>query len=447
MTCKRSVYWIENGCEKNSTRLKQMCCNISEYKQVSYHVKIHIMAQYKDNKLIIEGKRKHRISLKRSRSVVSINSNISDRMSTSPLIRQISFKKRRADLETKSYKSNYDEPNPIRDGNLTSLNVHDSKGNIVRDNEVPSNRADISHLHFGVDCESNSSINASSNLAIDLSKNNFIPSARPPKTPSMKSPVLDDWDSYNFMPSGSSNAESCLTANSIPNSISDSISSFVKRIPKGIRSGKSTNSNSLLDSSRSESYDKEVFIVDDVVHARRNRLQVKLNKVITHSNKRWLNIFQKRTQAENDQEITQPISPLNPPEYHEKFKSPAKVHHNSEIQKKPPVQSLIKCDSNIVPQKIIIPNTNEIHTNQLFDSRPIYNKPDMPYVKRVTTQSRITHTAERSNEATYLVRKEQIFSPNTDLKDSANSPNYPEHIQGFSSLSIKDFLQDANSTN
>ncbi|CUM53036.1 unnamed protein product [Debaryomyces tyrocola] len=405
------------------------------------------MTQNKDSKLNIENKRKHRISLKRSRSVVSMNSNISDRMSTSPLIRQISFKKRRADIETKSFKSNYDEPNRIRDGNLTSLNVHDSKGNIVRDNEAPSNKADISHLHFGVDCESNSSINASSNLTIDLSKNNFIPSARPPKTPSMKSPVLDDWDSYNFMPSGSSNAESCLSANSIPNSISDSISSIVKRIPKGIRSGKSTNSSSLLDSSHTESYDKEVFIVDDVVHARRNRLQVKLNKVITHSNKRWLNIFQKRTQAENDQEITQPISPLDSPEYHEKFKSPAKVHHNSEIQKKPPVQSLIKCDSNIVPQKIIISNTKEIHTNQLLDSRPTYNKPDMHYVKRVTKQSRITNAAERSKDETYLVRKEQIFSPNTDLKDSANSPNYPEHIQGFSSLSIKDFLQDANSTN
>lgn len=421
--------------------------NISEYKQISYHVKIRIMAQNKHNKISIETKRKQRISLTRSRSVVSMNSNISDRMSTSPLIRQISFKKRRADLETKSYKSNYDEPNHVRDGNLTSLNVHDSKGNIVTDNEAPRNKTDISHLHFGVDCDYNSNINASSNLTIDLSKNNFIPSARPPKTPSIKSPVLDDWDSYNFVPSGSSNAESCLTANSIPNSISNSISSFVKKIPKGIRSGKSTNSSSLLESSRWESYDNELFIVDDVVYAHRNRLQVKLNKVITHSNKRWLNIFQKRTQAENDHEIIQSISPLDPTECHEKFKSPAKVHHSSGIQKKTAVQSLIKCDSNIVPQKILISNTKENHPKILPACRSNYNKPNMHYVKRVTKQSRITNTSERSNETAYLVRKEQIFSPNTDLKDSANSPNYPENIQGFSSLSIKDFLQDANSTN
>ena len=420
--------------------------NISEYKQISYHVKVHIMAQNKHNKINIENKRKQGISLKRSRSVVSMNSNISDRIATSPLIRQISFKKRRADLETMSYKSNYDEPNHVRVGNLTSLNVHDSKGNIVTDNEAPPNKTDISHLHL-VDCDFNSNINASSNLTIDLSKNNFIPSARPPKTPSIKSPVLDDWDSYNFVPSCSSNAESCLTANSIPNSISDSISSFVKRIPKGIRSGKSTNSSSLLENSHWESYGNELFIVDDVVHAHRNRLQVKLNKVITHSNKRWLNIFQKRTQAENGHEITQSISPLDPTESQEKFKSPVKVHHSSGIQKKAAVQSLIKCDSNIIPQKILISNTKENHPKKLPDSRSIYNKPNIHYVKRVTKQFRITNTSEKSNETTYLVRKEQIFSPNTDLKDSANSPNCPENIQGFSSLSIKDFLQDANSTN
>lgn len=421
--------------------------NITEYKQVSYHVKKHTMAQTKDNRLNIENKRKHRISLKRSRSVVSMNSSISDRMSTSPLIRQISFKKRRADLETKSSKINDHQSNQISDGNLTSLNVHDSKGNIVTDNEAPSNKADISHLHFGVDCESNSKINASSNLTIDLSKNNFIPSARPPKTPSIKSPVLDDWESYNFIPSGSSNAESCLTTNSIPNSISDSISSFVKRIPRGIRSGKSTNSSNLLDSSHWESYENELFVVDDVVHAHRNRLQVKLNKVITHSNKRWLNIFQKRTQAENDQELTQSTASSDPPEYHEKFKSPAKLHHVSGTQDKAAAQSLIKCDTNIVPQKILLSNAKENHTKKLSGARSIYSdKPNMHYVKRITKQSRITNT-ERCNGTNYLVRKEQIFSPNTDLKDSANSPNHPEHIQRFSSLSIKDFLEDANSRN
>lgn len=422
--------------------------NILEYKQVSHHTKTHIMAQTKDNKLNIENRRKHRISLKRSRSVVSINSNISDRMS-SPLIRQISFKKRRADLETKSYQSNYDKSNLAIDGNLTSLNVHDSKGNIVTDNEVPSNKADISHLHFGVDYESSSSnINASSNLTVDFSKNNFIPSARPPKTPSIKSPVLDDWDSYNFIPSGSSNAESCLTANSIPNSISDSISSFVKRIPKGIRSSKATNSSSLLESSHWENYDSELFIVEDVIHAHRNRLQVKLNKVITHSNKRWLNIFQKRRQAENAQEVKQSIPLLYPLEDHEKFKSPPKVHVSSETQKKPAVHSLIKCDSNIVPQKILISNTKENHTKSFPDSRSTYSKPNTHYVKRVTKQVRTTNAAERPNdERSHLVRKEQIFSPNIDLKDSANSPTLPEQIQGFSSLTIKDFLQDANLTN
>lgn len=396
------------------------------------------------NRKNIENKRKGRISLKRSRSAIPMNTNISDFMSTGPLIRQISFKKRKPDPEAMPFKSNNDHSNHILQGNLTSLDVHDSKGNIVTDNESPSDKTDISHFHFDANSNCKSSINASSNLTIDLSKNNFIPSARPPKTPSIKSGVLEDWESYNFIPSGpSSKAGSCVTVNSIPNSIA----SFLRGIPENLRLGTSTNSISILDKNSWESNESELFIFDDVVHAHRNKLQVKLNQVMAHSNKRWLNIFQtKRAHIENDHVISQPLLPLSPPKNKEGFKVPAKVNHNFCIQNNRALQSLIKSDTNIIPQKIEIPNSNASHTIELCDSQSKHTKHNKHYDKRSINRSRLIDPVESSNEASCLVHQERIFSPNTNLKDSDNSPYYPEYIPGFSSLCIRDFLLDANST-
>lgn len=402
------------------------------------------MTHNKYNTTDIEIKRKNRISLKRSRSVVSMNSNKSNTISTSTLSKQLSLKRKRRNLESISFKYD-DESSKNLNGNLTSLEVHDSKGNIVTDNES-INKTDVSHIHFGSNCESKSSMNGSSGLTIDLSKNNYIPSAKPPKTPSTKSPVLEDWESYSFLPSGSSNAGSTVTVNSMPHSVSDSISSFVKRIPAVIRSGKSTNSSSLLDKSYCDFYDKDLCIVDDVVHAHRNKLQVKLNRVITHSNKRWLNIFQKRTQLESEKEFTASgTSSLALPEKDKRFKIPARIHHSSDVEKNPAVQSLIKSDCDILPQKILVPDFKEKNQTQLPGSPSNCGKPNIHYVKRVTKQAKAIDFVEKSNQTAYLAHKEQIFSPNSDLKDSANSPNYPGYIPGFSSLSIKDLLQDANS--
>lgn len=391
-----------------------------------------------------EIKRKNRISLKRSRSVASMNSNRSNMVSPSSLSKHLSLKRNRHNLEPISCNNNDKKSNEELNGFLTSLEVHDAKGNIVTDNETNSNKTDISHIHFGSSYESKASLNCSSGLTIDLSRNNYIPSTKPPKTPSTKSPVLEDWDSYNFLPSGSSNGESYVTMNSISNSVSDSITSIVKRIPAVILSGKSTNSSSLLEKSNWENYDKDLCIVDDVVHARRNKLKVKLNRVTGHSNKRWLNIFQKKTQMQNEHKFT-PYVISTLAKNCNGLKPQSRLYHSSEIPKNPSLQALIKSDSDILPQKIVVPDFKKNPNTRLPGPPSNFNKPNIHYVKRVAKQSKVINSVEKSNGTGHLVHKEQIFSPNTDLKDSANSPNYPEYIPDFSSLSIKDLLQGANS--
>lgn len=402
------------------------------------------MTQKKYNTADIEMKRKNRISLKRSRSVASMNSNKFNIVSPGSLSKHLSLKRNRHNLEPTSYKF-YDKKSSDKlNDNLTSLDVHDAKGNIVTDNETNSNKSDISHIHFGRNYESNASLNCSSGLTIDLSKNNYIPSTKPPKTPSTKSPVLEDWESYNFLPSGSSNGESYVTMNSISNSVSDSITSVVKRIPAVILSGKSTNSSSLLEKSNWENYDKDLCIFDDVVHARRNKLKVKLNRVTAHSNKRWLNIFQKKAQMQNKHEFT-PYVISSLVENCNGFKPQSRLYHSSEVPKNPSLQALIKSDSDILPQKIVVPDFKKSPNTRLPGPPSNFNKPNIHYVKRVAKQSKVMNSFEKSNGRGHLVHKEQIFSPNADLKDSANSPNYPGYIPGFSSLSIRDLLQDANS--
>lgn len=378
----------------------------------------------------ITHKRKRTMSIPKSRSPLSMNSNTSD----FSIVRQISFKKRKSVVETTSYRNNNDESSPAICGNLTSLEVHDSSGNIVGDNESQSDKTDVSQIHI----ISDSNFNASSNFAINLSENSFIPSAKPPKTPSVKSLVLNDWESYSSLSSGTpSNKNSYVTVNSIPNSIS----SFVRKIPKTLRSEISTSSSAILSNNSCRSISNEPFVVHDVVHAYRNKLKVKLSEVVPHSNKRWLNIFKAKTSRTQHENFTSESSLSNHLIKKETFKKPAKTNLRIASQNDQALGSLIKSDPNIVPQKIFIPNFSSC---DLYEEHIPRSIEDLHCLHDVTDHTTVAGPIEIINKTTPIIHQKQIFSPNTNLKNSSNGPNYPEYIPGFSSLCIRDSLLNLN---
>lgn len=365
-------------------------------------------------------KSKRAKSMKRTPSALSINSRISGITSNASIVRQMSFKKRKTAAETAGSMPLDKNMNDLQSGYLTCLDVHDSNGDVVEGEAAQSDESEESQIHPGdVIC-----ISASSGFTIDLTRKNFTPTSKAPEAPQNVSPVVNNWGSYTSLASlVPSEKGSNVTINSTPHSIS----SFVKGIPKAFLSELSLRSGGSFSTSANASPNaspiSEIFTIHDAEHAYLNKEKVKLSE-IKHSTKRWLKIFKAKTaHIENSNTTIPSENSLSSFPNQLLFKKPAKATRN---MNRLSWKSLVKSDPNIIPQKINFPVSPEDFKTNIKASRSINIK------KHLFGDS----SAPPINQSQDRPLENKIFSPNPDLKNSCNSPNYPEYLSGFSSLCI-----------
>lgn len=361
-------------------------------------------------------KSKRTKSMKRTPSSLSINSRISGMTSNASIVRQMSFKKRKTATETAGSMPLDKNMNGLQSGYLTSLDVHDSNGDVVEGETTQSDEPELPQIHpGGVIC-----ISASSGFTIDLTRKDFTPTSKAPEAPQNASPVVNNWGSYTSLASlVPSEKGSNVTINSTP----QSISSFVKGIPKALRSELSLRSGGSFSTSANASPINEIFTIHDAEHAYLNKEKVKLSE-IKHSTKRWLKIFKAKTgHIENSNTIIPSENSLSSFPNQLLFKKPTKATRN---MNRLSWKSLVKSDPNIIPQKINFPVSPEDFKTNIKASRSINIK------KHLFGDS----SAPPVNHSQDIPLENKIFSPNPDLKNSCNSPNYPEYLSGFSSLCI-----------
>lgn len=306
-----------------------------------------------------ENRQKRRFSIRKSQSSLSINSNFTDFKRINLICRLKSFKRNKVTTKDDEFVFS---ANDAISGNLTSLDIHDSEGDVIVTNGSLSAQSNVSSFYF----YNKPSLKSSTVMCTGVSDELYVPTSKPPVPPSAKSPVLDNWEPYTSFASNNSLNKDVykITNRSFPNSMSG----ILKKIPHKLMSVWSVKQPYIDDKAFSDNDSDDSFVIEDVAYILPNKMKVELNKVTPASTTNWKNLFRKSLIRIRDPKSKQThhTSSVSIADNVAKFKKPHAMKNTQSLAINPILQSSTNDEDNIVPQIISFSEyTNEVKSTHI----------------------------------------------------------------------------------